>query len=90
MTSCPLPLLPGISWNDTAHVVNATGNRLRRWGSVQKACEILDGCDREVIYALRDSGDIVAYKPNARAKNGHLKVDLLSVWEHRQRQLKQA
>ena len=67
-----------------------SGTRLQRWGCVQRACKILDGCDRQVIYDLHAAGLIAAYKLNPTKRNSHLKVDLLSVWEHRQKQLQQA
>ncbi len=84
------PLLPGVTWTDDSHLVTKSGNRLRRWGSVQQACAILDGCDRQVIYDLYHAGDLKGYKLNPRKSNSHLRVDLLSVWEHKQRQLQAA
>jgi hypothetical protein len=84
------PTLTGFSWSDDSHVTTKDGRRLRRWGTVAAACAILDDCDRQTIYDLRDAGLIKAYKPNSRAKNGHLKVDLMSVWLHRQGELARA
>ncbi len=84
------PLLPGCSWTDNSHLVARNGTRLQRWRSVQAACKILDGCDRQVIYDLHEAGLIKAYKLNPTKRNSHLKVDLLSVWEHKQKQLQQA
>jgi hypothetical protein len=79
--------LPLESWTDGTTLVAKGGNRLQRWGSVKKACKILDDCDRQTIYDLRASGQIKGYKRNPQASNSHLRIDLLSVWEHKQRQL---
>lgn len=88
--SCATPLLPGCSWTDDSHLVAKNGTRLQRWGNVEKACKILDGCDRQVIYDLYHSKQIRGYKLNPLASNSHLRIDLLSVWEHKQKQLQQA
>jgi hypothetical protein len=87
---CATPHLPGVCWTEGTHIVAKNGTRLQRWGSVKKACAILDECDRQVIYDLHASGDITAYKLNPKKRNSHLKVDLLSVWEHKQKQLRRA
>ena len=60
---------------------------MRRWGSVQAACKVLDECHRETLYDLIEVGAIRAYKLRPHRPNSHWKVDLLSVWEHKQRQL---
>jgi hypothetical protein len=84
-------MLPGTaSWTEGSHITAKDGRKLRRWGSVQAACAILDGCDRQVIYDLHHGKQIRSYKLNPKAKNSHLKVDLLSVWEHKQRQIHSA
>ncbi len=82
--------LPNVAWTEGTHLVAKNGTRLQRWGSVQKACKILDDCDRQVIYDLKDSGQITGYKLNPKASNSHLRIDLLSVWEHKQRQVQRA
>lgn len=82
------PTLPGVSWTDDAFLkVPGTDRKLRRWGSVQQACKILDECDREIIYDLISVKAVSAYKRRPHAVNSHWRVDLLSVWEHKQRQL---
>jgi len=87
MATMETPLLPGMSWTEGNTLTTATGARLRRFGSVQMACKILDDCDRHVIYELRDSGLIKGYKRRSDRINSHLRIDLLSVWEYKQRQL---
>lgn len=79
--------LPLSTWTDGSTLVARNGTRLQRWGSVKKACAILDGCDRQVIYDLWHSRQIGGYKLNPQASNSHLRIDLLSVWEHKQRQI---
>lgn len=79
--------LPGLSWTEGQVLTTKTETKLRRWGSVKKACEMLDGCDREVIYDLIAVGLVRGYKLRPHRPNSHWKVDLLSVWEHKQRQL---
>ena len=82
--------LPLTNWTDGTTLVAKNGNRLKRWGSVRMACKILDDCDRQVIYDLRESGQITGYKLNPKASNSHLRIDLLTVWEHKQKQLQRA
>ncbi len=79
--------LPFASWTEGTELTAKNGTKLRRWRSVQAACKILGDCDRQVIYDLAAAGLISAYKLNPTKRNSHLKVDLLSVWEHKQRQL---
>ena len=81
------PTLPGISWTENTQITTSQGKRLQRFGSVKKACQILDDCDVKVIYDLRKTGSIRAYKLKPHRPNSHLRVDLVSVWEHKQRQL---
>ena len=76
-----------ISWEDGNFLATGDGRRLRKFGSVQKACEIMDGCDRQVIYDLYHAGLIRGYKNNPTKKNSHLRIDLLSVWNHKHSQL---
>lgn len=83
-TTCELP---GLSWTEGQVLTTKGENKLRRWGSVKKASEMLDGCDREVIYDLLTVGMVRGYKLRPHRANSHWKVDLLSVWEHKQRQL---
>lgn len=86
--ACSLsPDLPGLSWSEGQTLVAAGGNKLRRWGTVKKACEILDGCDREVIYDLLAMRKIKGWKLRPERVNSHWKVDLLGVWEHKMRQM---
>ena len=82
------PTLPGLSWTEETTIVSSKGQRLRRYGSVKKACQILDDCDVKVIYDLRKAGCIRAYKLRPDRPNSHLRVDLVSVWEHKQRQMR--
>jgi hypothetical protein len=86
MSTIPHPELPGMSWTEGQTLTTQGGGKLRRWGSVRKACEILDGCDREAIYDLISVGSIDGYKVRPHRPNSHWKVDLLTVWEHKQRQ----
>ena len=90
MRATDIPELPGLSWTEGQTITVQGGGKLRRWGSVRKACQILDGCDRQVIYDLVAVGSIVGYKLRPHRANSHWKVDLLSVWEHKQRQLRVA
>lgn len=83
------PSLPGFSWTEDATIATAKGGKLRRFGSVKKACAMLDDCDVKVIYDLIKVGSIHAYKLRPHRPNSHLRVDLVSVWEHKQRQLSQ-
>lgn len=86
-----LTLFPKLSWTEDSHLAVPNSDRkLRRWGNVQKACEMLDDCDREVIYELIEVKAVRAYKKRPHRKNSHWKVDLLSVWEHKQRQMRSA
>jgi hypothetical protein len=85
--SQPTPTLPGVSWTEDMYLRTADDRKLRRWGSVQQACQVLDGCDREVIYDLIAVKAVRGYKLRPHASNSHFKVDLLSVWEHKQRQM---
>lgn len=80
----PLPL----SWTADAHLALPGGGKLRRWGSVEDACKILDNCDRETIYDLIHTGYVKGYKRRPHRPNSHWRVDLLSVWEHKQGQMK--
>ena len=83
----PTPSLPGVSWTEDAFLKVADSDRkLRRWGSIAQACKILDDCDREILYDLIAVGSVKAYKRRPHRSNSHWRVDLLSVWEHRQRQ----
>ena len=82
------PTLPTFSfYEDATLTVPNSDRKLRRWGSVQQACKVLDDCDREIIYDLISVGAIRGYKRRPHRSNSHWRVDLLSVWEHKQRQL---
>jgi hypothetical protein len=87
MTSQSSPELPGLAWTEGHTLTAKSGTKLRRWGSVQQACKILDDCDREIIYDLIRVDSIRGYKRRPHASNSHWRIDLLSVWEHKQRQL---
>jgi len=87
MSASSLPELPGLSWTEDATVATAKGGKLRRYGSVKKACEMLDDCDVKAIYCLVKVGSIRAYKLRPHRPNSHLRVDLVSVWEFKQNQL---
>lgn len=90
MDTAPAPLLPGHSWTEGNHLVTANGGRLKRWGSVQQACAVLDDCDRQTIYDLYHAGTIKGYKRNPLRSNSHLRVDLLDVWHLKQSQVHRA
>lgn len=80
--------LPGLTWTEDEFLrVPDSDRRLRRWGSVQQACKVLDDCDREIIYDLISTGEIRGYKRRPNRPNSHWRVDLLSVWVHKQRQM---
>lgn len=82
------PSLPGVSWTEDEFLkVENSDRKLRRWGSVQQACKILDDCDREIIYDLISIGAIKGYKRRPHRPNSHWRIDLMSVWLHKQRQL---
>lgn len=88
MSALISPTLPGLSWTEDAFLkVPDSDRKLRRWGNVKQACKILDDCDREIIYDLIAVKAVRAYKLRPHASNSHYKVDLLSVWEHKQQQL---
>lgn len=80
--------LPLFDWAEERFLVTADGKKLKRWGSVQQACAILDGCDREEIYDLAKAKLIRAYKLKPHRPNSHWRVDLLSVWRHKQGQMR--
>ncbi len=86
---CPQEL-PGLSWTEGQTLTTKGGTKLRRWGTVQAACKVLDGCDRQVIYDLIAIGAFKGYKLRPHKSNSHWKVDLLGVWEHKQRQMQAA
>ena len=80
--------LPTFSFFEDAQLAVPNSERkLRRWGSVQQACRVLDECDREIVYDLIATGEIRGYKRRPLRPNSHWRVDLLSVWEHKQRQM---
>jgi len=88
MTPTPPATQPSFSFNEDAFLtVRDSDRKLRRWGSVAQAAKVLDECDREIIYDLIEVGSIRAYKRRPHRPNSHWRVDLLSVWEHKQRQL---
>lgn len=81
------PELPGLCWTEGQTLLSKGGAKLRRWGNVQAACKILDDCERHVIYDLVEAKAIKGYKLKPHVSNSHWKIDLLSVWEHKQRQI---
>jgi hypothetical protein len=88
MAETTAPALPEFSFaQDTYLAVPKSDRKLRRWGDIKAASKILDDCDREVLYDLIAVGAVRAYKLRPHRPNSHWKVDLLSVWEHKQRQL---
>ncbi|RYD19911.1 MAG: hypothetical protein EOP88_17130 [Verrucomicrobiaceae bacterium] len=87
MPEASAPELPGLCWTEGQTLVAKGGTKLRRWGSVQAACRILDDCERHVIYDLVAAKSIKGYKLKPHVPNSHWKIDLLSVWEHKQRQI---
>ena len=55
--SQPASPMPTFSFYEDATLsVPKSDKKLRRWGSVQEACRILDDCDREIIYDLIATG----------------------------------
>lgn len=77
--------LPLFDWAEGMTLQNPKGGKaLKRWGRVSEASRIL-GCDREVIYDLVRAGLVEGYKLNPARPNSHFRVDLLSVWRHRER-----
>jgi len=88
MAATDTPALPEFSFSqDTFLKVEKSDRKLRRWGDLNQACKILDDCHRTVIYDLIAVGSVRAYKLRPHRPNSHWKVDLLSVWEHKQRQM---
>lgn len=87
MTATEIHELPGLSWTEDATVATAKGGKLRRYGSVKKACAMLDDCDVKAVYCLVKIGSLRAYKLRPHRPNSHLRVDLVSVWEFKQKQL---
>jgi hypothetical protein len=84
----PTPPMPTFSFYEDATLSVAKSDRkLRRWGSVQEACKILDDCDREIIYDLIATQQVRGYKRRPNRSNSHWRVDLLSVWHHKQSQM---
>lgn len=78
--------LPLFSWAEGNTLLTKAGKKLKRWGSVRDACDIL-ACDAKVIHGLVHTGQIPGYKLNPRRPNSHLRVDLWAVWKHKQSQL---
>lgn len=60
------------------------GKKLKRWGSVKEMSRMLFDLDRDACYRLIIGGDVIGFK-RGTAVNAHYRVDLLSVWEYRQR-----
>jgi hypothetical protein len=88
MTPLDSPALPGFSFTEDSHLrVENSERKLRRWGDIVAACKILDDCDRRVMYDLIEIGAVRAYKLRPHRSNSHWKIDLLSVWDHKQRQM---
>jgi len=82
-----MDLLPGLSWDEDRNVKRKDGGSLRRWGTIDQACRMLDDCDRHDVYALIKSGHLLAYKLKPWAPNSKWKIDLLTVWQFKQSQL---
>lgn len=79
--------VPAERFTEDTHLLTGNGERIRRFGSVAEACRILDGCYREDLTDLIKAGVIRGYKLKPHVRNSHYRVDLLSVWEHKQRQM---
>ena len=79
--------LPLFDWAEERFLLTREGKRLDRWGDVKKACAILDGCRRQELYDLIDARMVRAYKIKPHRPNSHWRVDLLSVWKHKQGQV---
>jgi hypothetical protein len=82
--------LPLFDWAEERYLLTKEGKRLPRWGSVERACAILDGCRRQELYDLIAARLVDAYKLKPHRANSHWRVDLLSVWKHKQGQMKTA
>jgi len=82
-----MELLPGLSWEDDRTLKRSDGGTLRRWGTVEQACRMLDDCDRHDVYVLIGAKLVAGYKLKPWAKNSKWKIDLLSVWRFKQSQL---
>lgn len=79
--------LPLFDWAEERYLTTKDGRRLPRWGTVKRACAVLDGCRRQELYDLIEAGLVKAYKLKPHRPNSHWKVDLLSAWRHKQTQL---
>jgi hypothetical protein len=79
--------LPLFEWTERQQLRSQKGEMLEREGSVAQACRILGGCSREALYDLIHSGVVEAYKMRPDKSNSHWRVDLLSCWNHKMRQL---
>lgn len=90
MSSPQVANSPSQSWTEGQKLSLKDGRELNRWGGVANACKVLDDCDRHVIYELIEAGAIVAYKLQPHRANSHWKIDLLSVWTHKQNQIQGA
>ncbi|MGJ8678233.1 MAG: hypothetical protein ACSHX0_11995 [Akkermansiaceae bacterium] len=78
--------LPLTSWDEGLTLRTASGQRLKRWGSVAEMRKMLYDLDRHACYMLIKDGEVEGFKQGSRdgkAKNCSYKVDLLSVWSYR-------
>jgi len=80
--------LPLFDWAETTYLRTREGKKLERWGRVKQARVILDNCSKQDIYDLIAAGFIKAYKRRPDRENSHWRVDLLSVWNHKNSQIK--
>jgi len=87
MSQPEIPMPTFSFYEDATLSVAKSDRKLRRWGSVQEACKILDDCDREILYELITTGQVRGYKRRPQRPNSHWRVDLLSVWHHKQSQM---
>ncbi len=78
------PTLPGQAWDEGSVLRSRNGSRLQRWGSVQDAGRMLWGYKKDVVYELIKAGEIKAIK-RGRSRTHNWRVDLVSVWEFKQR-----
>lgn len=77
--------LPLHAWDEGMELEARDGSRLRRWGSVGEMSRVLFGLERRACYYLIERGEVVGFKLG-KASNSHYRVDLVSVWEYRQRE----
>lgn len=86
-----LPLdftVPAGGFGGDCFLRTSKGTKIKRWGSVAQACKILGGCGRQSIYDLVHAGLITAYKLKPWRSNSHWRIDLVTVQEWRNNQMR--